>query len=127
MLVPFTETIDSFYVFYANNTNMYGRYWMLSEGEIPTGNGYYFSGSVATMQEPYFGESGNSESAAHVEAVSDSDGRTDLAAQEDLRALKTSMYSKKKELLNQQFTEQSVQMIFEKLATRLKSKETQMK
>jgi hypothetical protein len=126
MMMQFTATTDAFYVFYANNTDMYGRYWLLDDGESPTGNGFYFRGSVDTMQEPYSGSGGGNDLTAQVEAVSDTGSRTDKAAQENLRAFETSMYSETKESLNQQFTEQSVQMAFEKLKARLKSKETQM-
>jgi hypothetical protein len=126
MLIEFTDTSDVFYVFYANNTDMYGRYWLISEGDSPSGGGSYFRGSADTMQKPYSGGGGGGESTAHVEAVLDSDSKINVTAQEDMKSFEFSMYSKKKESLNQQFTEQSVQMAFEKLTARLKSKESQM-
>jgi len=126
MLVPFTDTTNVFYVFYANNTDMYGRYWLLDEGESPSGDGNYFRGSVDTMQEPYSGGGGGGGSTVQSEAVSGSGGRTEVAAKDNMRAFETSMHSKNKESLDQQFTEQSVQMVFEKLMAQLKSKESQI-
>ena len=126
MLIEFSDTSDVFYVFYANNTDMYGRYWLISEGDSPSGDGSYFRGSVDTMQKPYPGGGGGGESTAHVEAVLDSDSKIKVATQKDMKSVEISIYSKTKEPLNQQFTEQSVQMAFEKLTARLKSKESQM-
>ena len=123
MLVPFTDTSNAFYVFYANNTDMYGRYWLLDEGESPTGDGYYFRGSADTMQELYLGESNPT---AQSEVILDSGGNMQVSAQDDMRAFEILTYSKNKQSLNQQFTEQSVQMVFEKLAERLKTQEGQV-
>lgn len=126
MLVPFTDTSNAFYVFYANNTNMYGRYWLLDDGESPSGNGYYFQGSAATMQEPYPGANNSVQSTARVEAVQSND-RIKVTAQVDLKALRISMYSNSKELLYQQFSEQTVQMVFEELSAIIKSSESKVK
>jgi len=126
MMVNFTDTTNVFYVFYANNTDMYGRYWLLDEGENPSGDGYYFRGSADTMQENYNGSNGDGNPTAQVEAVSDSGSKIDVATQENMRTVEISTYSKNKESLNQQFNEHSVQMVFEKLAARLKTKEGQM-
>lgn len=58
MLLPFTDTSDVFYVFFANNSNMFGRYWILDEGEEPTGDGNYFRGVSDTLQAPNYGGGG---------------------------------------------------------------------
>ena len=50
MLVQFDEDTDIFYVFFANNGNMYGRFWLLDEGETPTGDGNFFRGVADTLQ-----------------------------------------------------------------------------
>ena len=123
MLVPLTDTSNAFYVFYANNTDMYGRYWLLSEGDSPSGDGHYFRGSADTMQELYLGESNPT---LQSEAILHSGGNINVATQDDMRAFEISTYSDNKESLNRQFTEQSVQMVFEKLAERLKTKESQV-
>lgn len=127
MLVPFTDTSNVFYVFYANNTDMYGRYWLLDDGESPTGNGSYFRGSVDTMHEPYPGGGGGGGNlAAQTEALLDSRGEINETPKEGLRAFEVSTYSGNKESLSQQFTEQSVHMAFEKLTTRLKQQKGQL-
>lgn len=68
MLLPFTDGSNVFYVFLANDIEMYGRYWLLEEGENPSGNGNYFRGSADTMQasnqtlmfdQPGLGTAGN--------------------------------------------------------------------
>ncbi len=50
ILIEFDTETNEFFVFQANDTEMYGRGWLLDEGESPTGNGYYFHGAVDTFQ-----------------------------------------------------------------------------
>lgn len=38
------------YVFYASDTEMFGRHWQLDETDEPTGNGNYFHGAADTLQ-----------------------------------------------------------------------------
>jgi len=58
MLVEFDEDTNSFYLFFASNTDMYGRYWLLDDGEDPSGDGYYFRGAVSSLQTPAGGGGG---------------------------------------------------------------------
>lgn len=51
LMVPYDDTTSSFYAFLATDSGMYGRYWMLDEGETPEGNGYFFRGTALAMQE----------------------------------------------------------------------------
>lgn len=53
MLVEFDTNTNEFYVFYASDTEMFGRSWLLDDGEDPTGNGYYFHASADTFQLSY--------------------------------------------------------------------------
>jgi hypothetical protein len=50
ILIEFDSETMEFFVFQASDTEMYGRGWLLDEGEEPTGNGYYFHGAVDTFQ-----------------------------------------------------------------------------
>ena len=50
ILVQFTEETDAFYVFWANDTDMFGRYWILFTGETPSGTGNHFRGAIDTFQ-----------------------------------------------------------------------------
>ena len=50
MLVAFDVDTQVFYVFSGSNTDMYGRYWLLGEGDEPGGRGAYFRGAVDTFQ-----------------------------------------------------------------------------
>jgi len=50
ILIKFTEEADAFYVFWANDTDMFGRYWILFPGETPSGSGDHFRGAIDTFQ-----------------------------------------------------------------------------
>jgi hypothetical protein len=50
IFVEFTEETDAFYVFWANDTDMFGRYWILFPGETPSGTGNHFRGAIDTFQ-----------------------------------------------------------------------------
>jgi len=53
MLVEFDQTTDVFYAFFANATDMYGRYWFLEGDELPSGDGEEFRGAVNSLQESF--------------------------------------------------------------------------
>ena len=53
MAVQFDEDTFEFFMFYASDTEMFGRGWLLDVDEEPTGNGYYFHGVADTMQMSY--------------------------------------------------------------------------
>ena len=41
MLVVYDEETYIFYMSYASDTEMYGRYWLLAEDDLPVGNGEF--------------------------------------------------------------------------------------
>lgn len=51
MLIPYDDTSISFYVFLTTDSGMYGRYWLLDEGESPEDSGYFFRGTILAMQK----------------------------------------------------------------------------
>lgn len=59
MLVEFDEDTNIFFVFFANNGNMYGRFWLLDEGETPGGDGNFFRGVADTLQVQNYGTGGD--------------------------------------------------------------------
>jgi hypothetical protein len=50
MLVEFDDTLNIFYLFIGNDTDLYGRYWELEGDEEPTGNGNHFRAAADTLQ-----------------------------------------------------------------------------
>ncbi len=58
ILIEFLDDVNAFYVFFADNTDMYGRYWLLDPGEDPTGNGSEFRGVVNSLQSSSSGGGG---------------------------------------------------------------------
>ena len=50
MMVEFDDVTNVFYVFIGNDTDLYGRYWMLETDEEPTGGGYHFRAAADTLQ-----------------------------------------------------------------------------
>lgn len=55
MGIQFDEDTMEFFIFYASDTEMFGRGWLLDDGEEPAGDGYYFHGAADTMQAVYQG------------------------------------------------------------------------
>jgi hypothetical protein len=53
MGVEFDSDTLEFFMFYASDTEMFGRGWLVDDGEEPTGNGYYFHGAADTFQRPF--------------------------------------------------------------------------
>jgi len=126
MGVEFDETTMEFFVFYASDTEMFGRGWLLEDGEEPTGNGYYFHGSADTIQLPYQEApdfvSSSAQSAGKVEVKSDT---LALTRQMDL---KQSMVRASDGEANAMFPEATVHSAFAKLRdifeSRIKDKGT---
>lgn len=102
MLVQFSSTTDAFYVFLASDTDMYGRYWLLDEGESPSGNGNYFQGSADTMQ------------AKHQELGIDFDSEVSG----ELHELELSHYKQAKSELPPMFSSSKVQFLYEQTRSR---------
>lgn len=117
MLVPMDEDTNNFYVFYADDTNMYGRYWLLDADESPTGSGYYFHGSTASMQEAN-DHAGVSSTPAHP-SIQSSDAKVDLPgimADENAIKQKKLEYMRIAEELDPMFSDEQVAEIFESVS-----------
>jgi hypothetical protein len=52
MLVEFDDDSNVFYIFIGNDTDLYGRYWLLEADEEPTGGGNHFRAAADSMQVP---------------------------------------------------------------------------
>jgi hypothetical protein len=120
MLVEFDSDTDAFYMFFATNTDMYGRYWLLDTDEEPTGDGSHFRGAVDTLQTI---DTTNSESGGVTakpgdtpQSVSKSDSRKNAVKFSASRDLEKLEYDNADEELEPMFSEASVKFAFEKLA-----------
>lgn len=128
MLVQFDEDTDSFYAFYTSDTDMFGRYWLLGDGESPTGNGHYFQGSADTMQK----DGDNAKSGGTTSKSSDSINSDPLLDSiqhahflEKTKAAKKLTYSNAEQLHEPMFEEAKVLSAFEKMSDMCQAKLSQ--
>jgi hypothetical protein len=117
MLVEFNDKgTNAFYVFFANNTNMYGRYWLLDEGEELKGDGNYFRAGIDSLQEynvnGEFGGGGvESIPAESKQPTSTPNG----VLQSEIKDLELLEYKNSDEDLEPMFSESMAQDVYEKM------------
>ena len=127
MLLEFDEDTNVFYVFFASNTDMFGRYWLLDEGEIVDDNHHYFNGSVDTMQAVNAGlaRSGVTESLAGDSILSDSKpNRTALTEMEEHQK---AAYENPDEHLEPMFSDSLVQDVYQIMLRQYRSSRNHLK
>lgn len=90
MLVQFDEDSNLFYLFYANNGNMFGRYWLLDTGQSPTGDGSFFRGVSDTLQSANY--VGGGDPTASIQSSSRPPVVVNSTVRAQLRSLETSTH-----------------------------------
>jgi hypothetical protein len=120
MLVEYDSNTDVFYLFLGTNTDMYGRYWLVDEGDEPTGEGSHFRAAVDTWQAVDTTKSGTGGITAKpgdtLQSISNSDFTTNAvmpSARKDLEELE---YDNVDAELEPMFSEASIKFAFGKLA-----------
>jgi hypothetical protein len=112
MVIRWDSNTDEFFVFYANDTEMYGRGWLVDEGESPTGNGYYFHGATDTFQRPHQDQSSPTvNSSVHSAYETESDTSSSVKS----KKLNQSMNRDSRMERTTMFSEATVQSAFRKL------------
>jgi len=112
MGIEFDSETMEFFVFYASDTEMFGRGWLLGDGEEPTGNGYYFHGAADTMQSSFQDQS-SPQAASSVLSVDESElDSLDLV---EINKLRMSMDSDSGMEPTAMFSKATVQSTFKKL------------
>lgn len=114
MLVDFDEDTEAFYLFFASNTDMYGRYWLLDAGEEPVGDGNYFRAATDTFHDPYSG--GGSAAGGSLEVAKTTAPTSAQASQ--LKQLEQDQYDSTANGLQPMFTLDTVDTTFRKLRLR---------
>jgi hypothetical protein len=129
MLVEFNDDgTNVFYVFFSNNTDMYGRYWLLDEGEKLSGDGYYFRGGIDSLQEYNVGGKFGGGGVDSVPTGSkQSTSMPHSALQSEIRDLELLSYKNSDEDLEPMFSESTVQDIYEKMLRKYLSNKDQLK
>lgn len=121
LMIPLDVDTDNFYVFYATDSNLYGRFWLLDDGESPTNSGYYFHGSIASMQAEN-NSTGDGGGGGGATVTSDSppvifsDSGLAKNAAADQKALKELAYDQGSSLPEPMFSQDVVSSIFERLS-----------
>jgi hypothetical protein len=113
MLVIFDETTFIFYVFYASDTEMYGRYWLLDEGEEPSGDGDYFRGYADTMQAS---EQLSTDPVNLAQSKSQSDAKQKIESVKQMQSLQKSLYKGSSMENEPMFSKDAVQHVYGKLS-----------
>jgi len=112
MGIEFDSDTMEFFVFYASDTEMFGRGWLLDEGEEPTDNGYYFHGAADTFQRP-FQDQPNTQSDGSDKSTDEME--SDSLGLVEITKLRKSMDSNSGIEATTMFPEATVQSAFKKL------------
>ncbi len=130
MFIEFIDDTNVFYVFVASDTDMYGRYWLLDEGEDLTGNGSYFRGSADTIQSTGSGGGGGGVMSIPGDApqsVSESSSRPNASSLSEMKRLERLEYDNTDEQLKPMFSEATVQYVYEKILGKYLSNKDHLK
>lgn len=112
MGIEFDSDTMEFFVFYASDTEMFGRGWLLDEGEEPTGNGYYFHGATDTFQLSHQDQP-NTQADSSVQSADETE--LDSFGLVEINKLRKSMDSDSGMESTTMFSEATVQSAFKKL------------
>lgn len=110
LLIEFNEDTNLFAAFFASDTEMYGRSWLLDEDESPIGNGNYYRGYADTIQESHQTLDAATNS-AQIEV--DSQSSTSASAVTEMENLQLSLYSDSNMESQQMFSESKVQDVYQ--------------
>ena len=114
MGIEFDSETMEFFIFYASDTEMFGRGWLLDDGEEPTGDGYYFHGATDTFQRS-FQDQPNTQVDSSVQSADETElGSLGLV---EINKLGKSMDSDSGVESTTMFTEATVQSAFKQLIT----------
>lgn len=118
MGVQIDEDTMELFIFYASDTEMFGRGWLVDDGAAPTGNGYYFHASADTYQNPYE-ESGLLTASATMKLNKPASDSQQFEGEE---SMKHSLARAQEGGGSQMFSEDVVRSVFDKLKSSLESK-----
>ena len=125
MILEFSGDTEVFYIFFATNADMYGRYWLLDEGESPTGDGSYFHGNADTPQ--LTGGGGGTGSMPSDTPQSLSNSKPNSKSLSGIRELELLEYKNSDEELGPMFSESLVQNMYEKMLGKYLSNKDHLK
>jgi hypothetical protein len=113
MGIEFDSETMEFFMFYASDTEMFGRGWLLDNGEEPSGNGYYFHGAADTFQLSFQDQPLTQvDSSVHSAYETESDSLSLV----EINKLRKSMLSDSEMEQTKMFSEEIVQSAFKKLS-----------
>lgn len=119
MLVEFDIDTVVFYTFIGTNADMYGRYWLLDEGEEPTGNGSHFRAAIDSWQVVDTTDPGGggvaAKSGGTPQSISGSESRSNAVLFSASRDLEELEYDNADEGLEPLFSEAMIRRAFQKL------------
>ncbi len=129
MLVQFDDDTNAFYVFFASDTDMYGRYWLLDEGETVSGNGSYFHGNADTIQSTDSGGGGGGglDSMPDGTPQSVSNSMPNMAVITEIKELQKILHENSGEELTPMFSEPAVQNVYEKMLAKFLANKADLK
>ena len=120
MLVQFDDDTSVFYMFFATNSNMFGRYWFLDDGEDPVGNGNFFRGVSDTLQTADYGVGGDGDPTSATQALNRPNVQASRQVLRQLRALEVSSFVDAVEGIGPTFPEEVTLNAFRRLSSELK-------